>query len=268
MDSIVLSAVYADSVGGMSSHYHDCHQLLYIRTGSVRVIVSGRTYQAGPGTLVLISRFEAHSIEVQSDTYCRYTLQIDPHVVNRSSPDANRLLSVLVNRPENFSHAVNLSGCPRVESVLQLLVEESGSGQPMESELAELLVLELLVHVVRACPVLLEQQEQTLQMIRQVQVYFENNYREQVTLEALAKQFHVSPSYLSHQFKRITGTSVMRYLQSCRMAAAKELLVHTQLEIAAVVEVSGFSDSSNFSRTFKAETGLTPSQFRSRFQAG
>jgi len=268
LEKLILSAVYSDGMGGMASHLHDCHQLLYIRQGSARVTVSGRTYQAGAGTMVLISRFEAHAIEVQSETYCRYTLQIDPQAVNRSGPEASRLLSLLVNRPAQFHHTVDLSGNTRVEPLLRQLVEERVEENTMGPELMELLFLELLVHVARACPELLENQGKHFHMVRQVQIYLENHFRERLSLERIARDHHISPSYLSHQFKQITGTPVMGYLLSCRLAEAKELLVHTQLEIAGVMEQSGFSDSSNFSRTFKAETGLTPSRFRSRFWAG
>lgn len=267
MENCILSATFSDQVGGLASHFHDCHQLLFIRTGTARVTVSGKCYEAGPGTLVLISRFETHSISVLSQEYSRYTLQISPQAINRSAAEVGQLLSLLVNRPQSFHHAVHVSETERVERIFRQLVEEHGSGKPLESEMGGLLLLEVLIHAVRADPALLSRQEQNFQLIRQVQILFETDFRSCTGLEQLAKHFHVSPSYLSHQFKAVTGRSVMGYLQSCRLAAAKELLVHTDLEIAQVVEASGFSDSSNFSRTFKAETGFTPSQFRKHFKA-
>ena len=73
---------------------------------------------------------------------------------------------------------------------------------------------------------------------------------------------YLSPSHMSHLFKKITGRSVMGYLLDCRMAKAKQLLTHTDDTIAEIVEKIGFADSSNFSRTFKAVTGKTPRDFR------
>ena len=57
----------------------------------------------------------------------------------------------------------------------------------------------------------------------------------------------------------------MGYLQSCRMAAAKKYLAETDLEVGAIVDKCGFSDSSNFSRSFKRVTGSTPTKFRAQF---
>ena len=75
---MILSAEYAQNTNGKSTHYHNCHQLLYITHGQIRITVSGSEYVAGPGTAVLISRFEEHSIQVESHSYQRYTLQIAP----------------------------------------------------------------------------------------------------------------------------------------------------------------------------------------------
>ncbi len=95
---------------------------------------------------------------------------------------------------------------------------------------------------------------------------FAEQYDDPYTLEALAKEYNVSPSSLSHRFKEVTGMSVMEYLLSCRLAAAKNLLIETDLPIGEIVEQCGFSDSSNFSRTFKARTGLSPSAFRNLYK--
>ena len=103
-------------------------------------------------------------------------------------------------------------------------------------------------------------------LIRSIQQQFESNFIAKYTLQSLSRQHHVSPSHLSHQFKQATGTSVMGYLNSCRFAAAKRYLAETDFEIGRVVELCGFSDNSNFSRSFKNITGLTPTEFRIQFR--
>ena len=58
----------------------------------------------------------------------------------------------------------------------------------------------------------------------------------------------------------------MGYLQSCRMVAAKKYLAGTSKSIGEIVEICGFSDSSNFSRSFKEQVGCTPSEFRKKYR--
>ena len=81
-------------------------------------------------------------------------------------------------------------------------------------------------------------------------------------IKELAKKYNLSISSLSHQFKKITGMSVMNYLLSCRIAGAKNLLAKTDLSIGEITELCGFSDNSNFSRTFKKLNGISPTRFR------
>ncbi len=59
----------------------------------------------------------------------------------------------------------------------------------------------------------------------------------------------------------------MEYLKSCRMANAKQMLAETDYSIGEIVEKCGFSDNSNFSRTFKNLTDLSPSDFRKKYKA-
>ena len=100
-----------------------------------------------------------------------------------------------------------------------------------------------------------------------IQKSFEQDCSRLYTLEELARQYSISPSSLSHQFKKLTGASVMGYLLSCRMASAKHYLTATNAGIAEIVEKCGFSDSSNFSRTFKKRNGISPTEFRNRYRA-
>lgn len=260
MDSMILSAEYSDAMRHKAIHFHDCHQLLYITQGRIRVAVSGKTYQATPGTIILISRFEEHSIQVASDSYHRYALHISPEI-RQQDP----LLSLLVNRPENFQHAVPLPCDSGAEALFSHILAEYHSVSPMREKMLDLLLNQLLITVYRVRPDMIPNEESELQLIQKIQQQFETEYRTAYTLHSLSRQYHISQSHLSHLFKQVTGTSVMGYLASCRFAAAKRYLAETDLPVGRIVELCGFSDSSNFSRSFKSITGMTPSDFRSQF---
>ena len=96
---------------------------------------------------------------------------------------------------------------------------------------------------------------------------FENHYSQSYTLTELSKQYNISPSTLSHRFSAATGMSVMEYLLFCRMASAKQMLAGTKMSIGEIVERCGFSDNSNFSRTFKSLNGMSPTDFRKKYKA-
>lgn len=260
MEQLQITAKCREGISPVASHFHDCHQLIYVVRGSAEFVIGARHYRATPGTLLVISRLEAHGVYDQSPDYCRYTVQITGALSEKEDPEG--LMGLLVNRPGDFSHGMAVEGC---QALLEMLARECEVPGPMSGYLRRLLLQQLLLHICRSHPELMEAPSENWKLIRSIQQDFEADPAKKWTLRDLAQQHHLSESYLSHLFKKITGRSVMGYLQSTRIAEAKRLLTHTEADIGTVVERCGFSDCSNFSRTFKSLTGMTPSQFRLRF---
>lgn len=88
------------------------------------------------------------------------------------------------------------------------------------------------------------------------------SFHTNLTLNGLAHQLHVSPSYLSTLFKKETGQSFTEYLTQQRLAFAKKLLHETDLPINVVAAECGIADNNYFARIFKAQEGMTPAQYR------
>ncbi|MBQ8143887.1 MAG: helix-turn-helix domain-containing protein, partial [Butyricicoccus sp.] len=99
-------------------------------------------------------------------------------------------------------------------------------------------------------------------LIRSVKSYIDTHYSEALSLERLAQQFYLSPSYLSRIFKRETSINLSTHLQNVRIEAAKMLLRTTDLRSYEVAERVGISDPVYFSRIFKKLTGFKPKDYR------
>lgn len=266
MEQPIVSVKYSQENSPIHSHFHDSHQLIYVVKGSALITVSDKNYYANPGTLVLISRLESHAIHMKTEDYSRYTVQIAPEIARFGDILGETLFSVLTNRPEQFRHALDLSGEPRVLTILEQMAAESQNDDNMKSKMLLFLLGQLLVLCCRTYPEQLPENTRNLKLVQQMQHYIEKNVAERLTLGALSERFNMSQSYLSHLFKDITGCSVIGYLTAYRLLMAKHYLVETDWEIGRIVEKSGFSDNSNFSRTFKKTTGLSPSEFRKQYQ--
>lgn len=259
----VLSANYSELPVGLTSHYHDCHQLIYVVEGAVSASVNGREYALGDGSLLILSRFEQHSVRVLSPSYKRYRLLI----ANESSPclhDNYLLSSVLTNRGEGFSHVVNVGAHrPLIENLLGTMTGEYAHQSSLYSDMLDLSFRQLLITIHRCHPELfLAENSHSSALIKEIQSRFETHFPESFTLAGLAADYHLSQSYLAHLFKKITGYAPMEYLQACRLSAAKRYLATTELPIKEIISRCGFSDESNFSRMFKEKNGVTPSVFR------
>ncbi|WP_130858960.1 response regulator [Gracilibacillus phocaeensis] len=97
--------------------------------------------------------------------------------------------------------------------------------------------------------------------IRLVQNVIHKNYHQNLTLEGMAKEVYVSPTYLSALFKKELGINYLDYLHQYRIEQSKSLLKEN-LKIYHVAKRVGYKDEKNFSHTFKKWTGITPSQFQ------
>jgi two-component system, response regulator YesN len=82
------------------------------------------------------------------------------------------------------------------------------------------------------------------------------------SVRELAETLRLSPSYFSYVFRLETGMKPSDYVKQIRLKAAKDLLSDCSLTVKEVVVAAGFSDQSHFSRDFKKQYGVTPSQFR------
>ncbi|MDR0415728.1 MAG: PocR ligand-binding domain-containing protein [Propionibacteriaceae bacterium] len=82
------------------------------------------------------------------------------------------------------------------------------------------------------------------------------------SLTDAAAFLNISPGHLSKKFKAATGANFMSYVMTRRMGRARLMLAHTDLPVVKVAAELGFHQANYFARVFKAETGLSPSEFR------
>jgi two-component system response regulator YesN len=85
-----------------------------------------------------------------------------------------------------------------------------------------------------------------------------------MTQSFMARKMKLSRGYFSKCFKDITGKSFNEYLKELRIAQAKALLIQTAKPVAMIAEECGFLDPRYFSKQFREETGLLPSEYRNR----
>lgn len=98
--------------------------------------------------------------------------------------------------------------------------------------------------------------------VNDVKAYLVANIRESISVSDLASHVGLSRSQLSLLFKRVTGQTVLSWLNERRMSVATQLLLQTDHSISAIADEVGFSDALYFSRKFKAATGVSPRDYR------
>lgn len=103
-------------------------------------------------------------------------------------------------------------------------------------------------------------------LVATAQQKIESNYQDAATIEELIKDIPSSRRNIVRRFKQITGITPIEYLQQTRIEAAKKLLVRTGQQMSEIIFNSGYSDPKAFRKVFKKSVGMTPSQYREKFQ--
>lgn len=102
------------------------------------------------------------------------------------------------------------------------------------------------------------------QLIKNVIAYINEHYQEDIGLNSLARQFWVSPSYLSRQFKSKVGINITRFITQRRLQAAQRLLITSDLDISEISSRLGFKSGNYFYTVFKKSCGISPREYRRR----
>ena len=102
--------------------------------------------------------------------------------------------------------------------------------------------------------------------ILNVQNWLEQHCQAEVRIDDLAQRFNMSPRTLARRFKAATGDTPLGYLQTLRLENAKKLLEETTDNISQITMAVGYEDVSSFTKLFRQKTGLTPKDYRNKFQ--
>ena len=96
--------------------------------------------------------------------------------------------------------------------------------------------------------------------------YFRANYNKPVSIEEYASSHNISVSWFIQNFKQYTNTTPAQYVQFLRTTNAKSLLETTSYNISEISNLVGYENPLYFSRFFKKQFGVSPSQFRKQLE--
>lgn len=100
------------------------------------------------------------------------------------------------------------------------------------------------------------------QVVRKMHDYMMTHLSERLTIEGLARRFHISATLLKGCFRQLYGQPVHQYLLEQRLRRAAEVLVSTEQPILQVAGAVGYESVSQFGAAFKRRYSITPARYR------
>ncbi len=239
---------------------HRCIEIIYVVKGVVNVKIKDTEKVMTQGDIFLVGSNIAHSIEKVEDNILLIS-QIDIDYLNANSGIKYDML---------FDNE-NISESDRKEIIyrLGLLYLESMNEKTSLNQQYE--ILDELIEVIQDKIKIYKREvkdetEKTLEdivdeIVERVSV---EDYLE-ISLESLANDYNVSPSYLSRMFKKITGSNITEYFRSKRVNNAVHYLINTDLNVTEISKKSGFIDIKAMNRDLNKELGMSATKFRNSY---
>ncbi len=156
-----------------------------------------------------------------------------------------------------------------LRALCQMLFDQLSSGSEDAEAVCHYLMLALLRKVLTLTSNVHERPvpEQAV-LGRRIKEYIDQHYAEPVTLQDIGEALYLSPYYVSHVFKEMSGYSPMQYLLRRRIGEAQTLLITTELPVGQISELVGYETQSYFNLQFTKHVGMPPSKYRKNYIVG
>jgi AraC-like DNA-binding protein len=229
-------------------HWHDEMELIYIKKGQGTVTVDFREYAVKSPALVLILPRQLHSIGQWESFSMEYeNIIFHPSLLISRQTDATATDFLLPL----------ISGQITVPTLSR--TKPQGYELYIKSQLYQFFFILSNRCRTHSSPV---GDHKTLEKMKQVLKYVENNYMEKITIADIAATVDYSESHFMRYFKETMGISFIGYLKDYRLTVAARLLASSDSSVLDIASEVGFDNLSYFNRAFKQKYGMTPRQFR------
>lgn len=109
------------------------------------------------------------------------------------------------------------------------------------------------------------QKEHDDEPVKKAQEYIESNYQDKTTVDELAGMFAIGRRSFERRFKKATDNTVAEYIQRVKVEAAKKELEASRKTVNEIMYEVGYSDIKAFRTTFKKITGLSPLEYKHKY---
>jgi AraC family transcriptional regulator len=215
--------------------------------GTYTEVCGTRTRIRGPSTLALHPGGEVHADHWHGLGGRVFHVEIPP-----SRLEQVRAYSPILDSPEDFHSGLPIWLASR-------LYHEHRRNDGVSGLVMEGLVLEVLAECSRRTG---DPERKPPRWLPQVRELLQARFTENLTHEVIAAAIGIHPVHLARVFRQHCGYTVGHHVRRLRVDFAARQLITTDEPLARIAFAAGFSDQSHFTRSFKRQTGMTPSAFR------
>lgn len=243
----------------ITAHWHNRIELLYMISGALDIYLNDVHTIASPEQTVIILPNTIHCATTSSTGAEYYVIAFDPQNFCNNTIVSDDYIHSLLHQQIAFSP---VTAHPRITKVMKELTSLLSDTKKQHPLCSVSKIYELLGPFYQYCIVDASQIRKPDERFKDVLLYVNGHFTEDISSKTLSRQFGYDESYFCRRFKEATGTSPTKYIRYLRLEKAQHLLHTTPENICDIALRCGFSDICYFSNCFKRQFGISPSVFR------
>lgn len=233
-------------------HLHKELELIYVRKGTSKAVVNNKNYDLKSGDLLLTFPYQVHYYpESEPGEYYVHAFPASVLVTMGDIVNSNELINNVFH-PEAESPVIGY-----LESIINV------QGAYEVSQRCAFLSL-IMAQLLPSCK-LLSLTNSSGMTTRRILEYCAKHYPEDLSLDTLARELHLSKYYISHTISNQLNMRISTFINTLRIEAACRLLQHNGMLVSEVAQAVGYETIRSFNRAFADIVHMTPKKYRMQF---
>lgn len=258
----------------MPFEWHESLEIFYTLSGRGRYFIEDKIYTFTAGDVFVINNHELHKSQlINGESFAALIIMFNANLVKAVQVDDGMdPLALFYAREAPHQLKPNKQTRRTLETVFSAMTaeyeREGGYSLRGIASLLQWLLVELMRAYDESEPLSRVELNpvQFKDIVANVLEYIDKHYCDDIKLTQVANDLCVSPSYLSREFKKDTGFSLVEFISSKRIRLARELLLKTNLQVTEIAMRVGYNNVTHFHWMFKKMIGLSPGQYRKMYR--
>lgn len=265
-DSYYVNRINFNNIKSKQIKSNEYYKILFIFEGNCEIKWGYESQDGNKDSIILIS--PNNSIEV--------VLKLNQTITIYELVITTELLNILSDEDVNLAKSFNSVsfGCNVVNAntettmLIKNILKKLYRSKENKHEFAESIYIKsmlsiVVVMILRSC--IYAQSKQKIKrntpfLIDDIFAYISNHITEEISLDCLEREFYISKFHISREFKKLTGTTLHKYIVKAKLDLCKKLIEEGK-SITDIAQICNLGSYNNLFRVFKKEFGITPKEY-------